>query len=118
MKILLDTNIIVDILSKRTGYEDALELLKYCETKHVMAFVSATTITDIVYILRKHIDPQEVRKAMQALLLIVEIASVGKNDIFIAFSSDMKDFEDAVQVVTIHGRLKKHNFRQNIHLFS
>ena len=34
---------------------------------------------------------------MQTLLLIVDIASVGKSEISAAFASDMKDFEDAVQ---------------------
>jgi len=34
---------------------------------------------------------------VQTLLLIVDIASVGRNDISLAFVSEMKDFEDAVQ---------------------
>ena len=48
--------------------------------------------------LRKHIHPSDVRTAVQTLLLIVEMASVGKNEISAAFTSEMKDFEDAVQV--------------------
>ena len=97
MKLFLDTNIIVDIISKRSGYEDSLQVLRYCETNHAKAFVSATTVTDVMYILRKHIAPEAVRNAVQTLLSIVDVAGVLKSDITSAFLSNMKDFEDAVQ---------------------
>ena len=97
MRVLLDTNIIIDILSKREGYEDSLRVLKYCEIRKVTGFVSAITVADVLYILRKHISPAEVKDAVQALLLIVDVADVLKSDIAAAFASDMKDFEDALQ---------------------
>jgi predicted nucleic acid-binding protein len=97
MRFLLDTNIVVDIISKRLGYEDSLQLFKYCELGQIEGFVSTTTVTDVMYILRKHIEPNDVRDAVQTLLLIVDVASVLKSDISSAFKSEMKDFEDAVQ---------------------
>lgn len=51
----------------------------------------------MIYILRKHIDPSAFRSAVQTLLLIVDVVSVGKSEISAAFGSEMKDFEDAVQ---------------------
>ena len=93
----MDTNIVVDIISKRADYENSLQLIKYCELGIVEGFVSATTVTDVMFILRKHLTPSEVRDAVQTLLLIVEVESVLKSDITSAFSSDMNDFEDAVQ---------------------
>ena len=97
MRLMLDTNIIVDVLSKRDGYHESLQLVKYCELGRVEGFVSAITVTDVMYILRKHIDPSLVREAVQTLLLIVDVANVFKSDITFGFSSDMKDYEDAVQ---------------------
>jgi predicted nucleic acid-binding protein len=97
MRLLLDTNIVVDILSKRMGYEDSLQVLRYCETKRVEGFVSATTVTDVMYILRKHLAPLAVRNAMQTLLTIVDVAGVLKSDIAAAFVNEIHDFEDAVQ---------------------
>jgi len=97
MRLMLDTNIVVDILSKRGGYEDSLQLFKYCELGQVDGFISAITVTDVMYILRKHISPSLVREAVQTLLLIVDVANVLKSDISSAFLSDMKDYEDAVQ---------------------
>lgn len=98
MNALLDTNVVVDILSKRGGYEDSLRILALCETFHICGFVSAVTVTDVMYILRKHIPPDAVRNAVQTLLIIVKVADVLKDDIAAAFLSSMKDFEDAVQV--------------------
>ena len=97
MKLMLDTNIVIDIISKRAGYEDSLQLLKHCELGNFDGFVSVITVVDVMYILRKHIPPGDVRDAVQTLLLIVDVANVFKSDIASAFLSDMKDYEDAVQ---------------------
>jgi len=98
MKLMLDTNIIVDVLSRRTGYEDSLQLIKHCEIGMVTCFISAVTVTDVMYILRKHVDPGLVRETVQTLLLIVDVAHVLKSDIATAFASEVGDYEDAVQV--------------------
>lgn len=97
MKVLLDTNIIVDVLSKRNGYEDSLRVLRCCEVKIIDGWVSTTTITDVMYILRRHASPELLRESMQTLLAVADIAGIRKVDITRAFSSGMSDFEDAVQ---------------------
>ncbi len=97
MTILVDTNVIVDVLSKRDGYHDSLNVIRACETKKATGFVSAITVNDIMYILRKHLDPATVKDAVQSLLFILEVADVTRMDITRAFDSGMKDFEDAVQ---------------------
>jgi predicted nucleic acid-binding protein len=74
-----------------------LLVLKYCETGRIKGIVSAITITDVMYILRKHIEPSVVKEAVQALLTIVSVVGILKSDIAAAFSGEMKDFEDAVQ---------------------
>lgn len=96
MKLLLDTNIVVDVISKREGYSDSLQVMKYCETDHAQGYISVTTVTDVMYILRKHASPDIVRDSVQTLLSILDVADVRKSDIIAAFLSGMKDFEDAV----------------------
>lgn len=97
MKVLLDTNIIVDILSKRDGYEESLQVLRCCEIKKIDGYVSTTTVTDIMYILRKQLPSDKLWEAMQTLFTTVGVSGVQKADILCAFSCGMKDFEDAVQ---------------------
>jgi len=97
MKLFLDTNILVDVISMRDGFEDSLNLIRCCELGMADGLVSATSVTDIMYILRKHIEPSGVREAVRTLLMVVDVADVLKSDISSAFLSDINDFEDAVQ---------------------
>ena len=97
MRLLLDINIVVDILSKREGFTDSLAILRCCEAGLVEGYVSATTVTDVMYIMRKHIRPDTIRETVQLLLTIVDVAGVQKSDINAAFISGMTDYEDAVQ---------------------
>ncbi|MBN2394895.1 MAG: hypothetical protein JXC36_00345 [Candidatus Atribacteria bacterium] len=54
MRLLLDTNIILDIALKRdTFYKDSADVFKKIDNKTVFGFVTATTITDIYYIAKK-----------------------------------------------------------------
>ncbi|MDR2735004.1 MAG: PIN domain-containing protein [Spirochaetota bacterium] len=96
-RLFLDTNIIIDVIAKRKGYADSLQIMRYCETNHADGFISAISVTDVMYILRKYITPNAVRGAVQTLLAIVHLTDVRKGDILTAFSGNMKDFEDAVQ---------------------
>lgn len=98
MKALIDTNIIIDILGKREPfYQDALHVFRLCELRRLEGVVSATSITDIAYILRKFAPPEAVMDSLKTLLAIMDIASVTKADILSAMELPMPDFEDAVQ---------------------
>ena len=99
MRLLLDTNIIVDVLSKRDGYMDSLKILKCCEAKIAEGYVSAVTVTDVMYILRKSAAVENAREALLALISIADVADATKADIKGAFSCGMKDFEDAAQAM-------------------
>jgi predicted nucleic acid-binding protein len=99
MKLLLDTNIVVDTISRRAGYEDSLNVLRYCEVKKAEGFVSTATVLDVMYILRKHVSPEDVKEAVQTIIAIVDVVDVKKSDIVGAFNSEMTDYEDAVQAL-------------------
>lgn len=97
IRLFLDTNIIVDVITKRKGYEDSLQILRYCETTRAVGWISAISVTDVMYILRKYGTPKTVREAIQTLLAIVDLADVLKSDILSAFGGNMQDFENAAQ---------------------
>ena len=60
MKVLIDTNVILDVLYKREGfYEDSLKIWKLCETRKLDGYISALSIPNIVYILRRELDPEK-----------------------------------------------------------
>ncbi len=98
MKILIDTNVILDIVLERQPFvEQSAELLKTAQQDNIEIFLSATTITDLYYITRKAKSKQIALDFIGDLLQFIEIASVDKRVIIQALHSDMSDFEDAVQ---------------------
>ena len=54
MKILLDTNVILDIALDREPFaEHAVLLFKTANEQKIQMFMTATTVTDLYYIARK-----------------------------------------------------------------
>ena len=100
MKVLIDTNIILDLLCNRDGFaEDAARLFKLCETKQIEGYVSALSIPNIVYIMRKELDGERINAIIQTLSSILTIADLKGGDMLKAAALPMNDFEDALQSV-------------------
>ncbi len=99
MKVLLDTNIILDIILQRQPFfEPAIEILQLADTKKIEAYITSNSITDIFYVLKKYFKSIEDRKAaVKHILNMIEIISVTKTDIFKSFELEYSDFEDALQ---------------------
>ena len=78
MKIMVDTNIIIDVLLEREPFvNDSYKLLSLCEEHQIDGFVSASSITDIYYLVRKYTHSNELAyKAIGKILEIVKICSV------------------------------------------
>ena len=66
----------------------------------IPAHVTATTRTDIYYILKKSIGHQLTIDFQKNFFVFVDIAGVGRETVLSALQSEMTDFEDAVQVET------------------
>lgn len=97
-KILLDTNIILDIaLERREFYDKSKELLLTINKFSIPSYVTATTVTDIYYILKKSKGHQLTISFLKDIFDFIDVAGVGKEIIFSALNSEVTDFEDAVQ---------------------
>lgn len=99
MKLLIDTNVVLDVLLNRTPFcSAAAEVLTLSNLEDVEEYVSASAITDIYYIAYRQIkDKEAVRSLIKKLLSIVSIAGVTEKEIFKALESGWSDFEDSVQ---------------------
>ena len=100
MKVLIDTNVILDLLCDRKEFSaDASRLFKLCEVKKLQGVVSALSIPNIVYIMRKELDGEKIREIINRLSMIFTIADLKATDIERAAALPMNDFEDALQSV-------------------
>jgi predicted nucleic acid-binding protein len=99
MKVLLDTNVVIDWLTDRMPFADAsTEAIEFSVDNGVV-YISATAITDIYYIVRKLDGAESAKMSIAKILEILKIASVDESDIRAARDSSFADFEDAVQFI-------------------
>jgi predicted nucleic acid-binding protein len=100
MKIFIDTNVVLDVLAQREPfYEASRGVWELVERGEAKGYLSAASITDVFYILRKHLGPQGAFDTVNKLLLVFSVASVSEKDIRMALMRGGRDFEDALQVV-------------------
>lgn len=102
MKVLLDTNIVIDIISARQPFfKESHDVVSKLLMNSDIPCIGASAVTDIVYILRKYIPDQNLRfQKIQAFMSLLEIEDTKKSTVEQAFLSEMKDYEDAVQFQT------------------
>jgi len=101
MKLLIDANILLDVLQNREPYVRASSVVwKLCETEKAKGFVSALTFADLVYIMRKEMNPKRIEETLYELSLIFEFTDFSTSDLLHAAELNWGDFEDAVQSVT------------------
>ena len=108
MKLLIDTNIILDFMLQRDGfYETALQLLT-TQSEHSVEMISASAVTDIHYTTVKGLKKAgQVKTEAEASMLaqeqlsrlinLVNVVPVDRNVIAHALELEWVDFEDAVQ---------------------
>ncbi len=98
MKVLIDTNIILDVLCNRKEFaENSAKVFKLCEIKKIAGYISALSIANIVYIMRKELNAEKVKEILEKLSLIFEIADLKADDLKRASTLNFNDFEDAIQ---------------------
>lgn len=100
MKVLIDTNIILDVLCARENFwQESAQVWKLCEINRVEGYISALSIPNIVYILRKELTPAKTQQVIEQLLLIFRAIDLREDDLLKAARMQTHDFEDALQMV-------------------
>ena len=99
MRVIIDTNVVLDVLLEREPFvKPAVEIFCLVEESRINAFLCATTITTIDYLLARSLPASKARDALHQLISLFEIATVNRPVIERALGSKIPDFEDAVLV--------------------
>jgi predicted nucleic acid-binding protein len=100
-RILVDTNIVLDLLSKREEfYKEAQELFTLADHNKVKLYISSLTIANTHYLLARNHKLDEARKILKKFKVLVEVLPMDDKILELALVSDFKDFEDAIQYHT------------------
>lgn len=98
MKCMIDTNIILDVFLDQEPFSIASKkILSLCESKKIQGVISASSATDIFYIVRKRLgNPDKAYEALGHVLNIVKVLTVTNEDVHTAFLKKARDFEDCL----------------------
>lgn len=98
MKILADTNVIIDALASRVPWNESAEkIFLMAANNTVEMYITASSATDIYYLIRKHLhNTENARAIMSKLYSLAGILEVTEGDCIEALASPISDYEDAV----------------------
>lgn len=100
-RILVDTNIVLDLLLKREQFfEDAQNLFTEADRGQVKLFISSLTIANIHYVLSRSLKSDDSRRALLQFKVIVEVLPLDDKILELALASEFTDFEDGIQYYT------------------
>lgn len=107
-KIFVDTNIVIDLLSRREPfYNEAAMLFSLADRKQIEISVSSLTIANTSYSLLRQLNSRKAKSVLRKLRLIVEILPLDEKVVDLALNDNsFVDFEDALQYFTAleHGQ--------------
>jgi len=100
-RILVDTNIVLDLLARRQEFIiEAQELFTLSDKKELKLYVSSLTFANTYYILSQKMKLGNARKILRKFKVLVEVLPMDDKIINLSLESDFKDFEDAIQYHT------------------
>jgi len=97
LKVLFDTNIVLDLLLDREPFSlDAAKCFSLVESGEIEGWLCASTVTTLHYLIKKSAGAGEAFHGISLMLSLFEIAPVNKSVLESALRLPFKDFEDAV----------------------
>lgn len=98
MKILIDTNVVIDALTSREPWSESAEKIFLMAANHTIdMYITASSATDIYYLVRKYLHSTEkAKQIMGKLYSLTGILEVTGTDCMEALASPVNDYEDAV----------------------
>jgi predicted nucleic acid-binding protein len=97
-RVLVDTDIVLDLLLARQPYfPAAARLFTWFQDGKIEGHVSSLAFSNLFYILRKAMSAADAVAALRKLRLIVRVVPVDEKVVELALASSLRDFEDAMQ---------------------
>ena len=98
MRLMIDTNVFLDVLTEREPYfAHSKAVLDLCESRKVQGFLSASSATDIFYLVRRELHSIELAyQALGAVLEVAKVLTVTNEDVLKAYLTRASDFEDCL----------------------
>ena len=120
MRILIDVNVLIDAITGRKPFDEtAQKLVLYFERHYSENFVTADSLTNLYYVLRRLTKSRvKTREVMESTLELFRVLDITESDCRLALKSGREDFEDAVLMETAHRNHIDYIVTRNVKDFS
>jgi predicted nucleic acid-binding protein len=99
LKVLLDTDVLLDVALARPNYgPESRAVVEWCYHLPQTAVVAWHTISNLFYLLRAARSDSVARAFIHELMDFVDVAAGGRLEVRQALQLPLADFEDALQV--------------------
>ena len=95
-KVFFDTNLLLDLIDQRQGYEQVARILQKHSDGAVEVCISVLSLANIAYVLRKRNSAFTIPTLKQISALLT-VLPVGSTQFDLALMLDGPDFEDVLQ---------------------
>lgn len=112
-KVFLDTNILMDLLLERPGFEEAAVILQAGEDGRIELCCSCLTMANLAFILRKNTTPARLAPTLMQIQSLMEILPMDAAQLKQACWISGRDFEDVLQAVCAHAAGCSHIVTRN-----
>jgi predicted nucleic acid-binding protein len=97
-KLFIDSDVVIDFFTDRESHiNPASELFELNENGSVELYISALSINNIYYIVRKYLGPKKTVDIVESLTEMTEIIGTTKKEVLQALKNDFKDLGDSIQ---------------------
>ena len=99
MKVLIDTNVMIDAITKRDDASSfSADLIALCSSNRITGFAAPHSFSNMYYILRKEYSDKNRRVIIGEYSKILNVVSMNEDVINAALNNNnITDFEDAIQ---------------------
>lgn len=100
MRVLLDTNVVLDLLLRRQPWFDSeRDFWRALRDRRIVGYITASMVTDIFYIARRLVGGDDARHAVRDALAAFAVCTVDRWTLERALMLPGSDYEDNVQMI-------------------
>ena len=99
LRVFFDTNVMLDLIQERPGYEDAARVLQLQEDGRIEVCLSTLSMANIAYVLRKTVPNSLIVPTLKQISSLVTIVPMDDTQLQEALLLDGPDVEDLFQAV-------------------
>jgi predicted nucleic acid-binding protein len=114
LKIFIDVNVFIDVMTKRSGWTESLRVLNLArKSPEIESYTSALTLPLLYFFRRRVVDETSARSDAQAILKGLRLVALSQTILDHALASAGPDFEDNIQLAAAESISANHLITRN-----